>query len=161
MESTISNPYQTPAAEVMEANDSGLTGILPRFSAWGVFGLTVVTLGLYMYYWMYARSRAVNQHVANPINQPFMGITVALMVCSWASNFVAQVAPGPGAIMGLAGLAGTVMFVIWLYQLRSRLHQIQGLSKGHPLWIGPVLTFFATVIYLQYKINQSLDRQAK
>lgn len=160
MESTISNPYQTPTAEVMEAGKGGLDGILPRFSAWAVFGLTVITLGLYMYYWMYVRTRALNRHVSNPIGQPFMIITSALMLCSWASNFVSQVAPGVGAVMGLTGLVGTVMFVIWLYQLRGRLHQVQRLSQGQPLWIGPVLTFFLTVIYLQYKINQSLDHQA-
>ncbi|MBU2709416.1 DUF4234 domain-containing protein, partial [Zooshikella marina] len=34
---------------------------LPRFSAWGVFFLTLVTFGLYYYYWMYRRTLIINR----------------------------------------------------------------------------------------------------
>lgn len=157
MDTAATNPYQAPAAEVVESTKGGLEGIVPRFSAWGVFGLNLITLLLYGYYWLYSRTRRINEHVDNPIGQGFMVTTLALCSVGWLSNFVVRIDPEMGAMMSVAGFPGGIMALVWSFKLRNRLHQIQGLNKHDQFWAGSVLTFFFTMLYLQYKINQSID----
>lgn len=44
MDNTAENPYKAPEAEVVSDSGTGsLSDIFPRFSAWGVFGLSIIT----------------------------------------------------------------------------------------------------------------------
>jgi len=161
MNQETANPYQTPEASVETASGGKLSSVFDRFSAWGVFGLLLITLGIYGLYWLYNRTQRLNQHVENPISSTFITTTLVLYVIGILTNFapLLGIAPEISLALGLAGLVGTIMWFVWLYKLRNRIHDYLSASKEKGNWFGPILTFFFNVIYLQYKINQSIDSE--
>ncbi|WP_018014577.1 DUF4234 domain-containing protein [Teredinibacter turnerae] len=152
------NPYSAPQSEVNAPSAGKLSAIFPRFTAWAVFGLGVITLGIYSFYWLFSRTRQINPVIENPISPLFMGATLGLYFIGFASN-IPLGNPTVTMVLSLLSLAGSIMFVIWAFRLRSRIHQVANISVSDPSRIGPILTFFFSVIYLQYKINQYIDAE--
>ena len=61
MEKTVQhNPYSTPVSDIVSNADDSSINVFKRFSAWFVFLLNLVTLGIYSYVWFYLRSRTIN-----------------------------------------------------------------------------------------------------
>ena len=85
MDESASNPYKAPEAAVSEAAGEKLSDVYDRFTAWAVFGLGVITLGIYYIYWMYTRTRRLNPHIEEPISDAFIYTT---LVPGLAATFV-------------------------------------------------------------------------
>ena len=148
-----SNPYSAPTADLSVANDDLISGNFQRFSAWWVFLLTIVTLGIYPVYWVYTRAQTVNRLHENPIAPAWL----YLMAIFFALTFVAQFLFADGSAYLLANLAYLVTYVGSLFKVRNRLKDLMGNSTNSAYELGPVLTFFFNGIYLQYKINEFID----
>lgn len=151
MESSI---YQAPEADL--GNPSATDGFknFKRFSAWGVFGLTIITLGIYPIYWMYTRAQVINGFHDKKISLPLLQALVATVIGSIVLEVTAGVLSGNefiAVVSGLVSIAQLVLYLVVLFTIRNRLVEILGQD------IGPVLTFFAASIYLQYKINETID----
>jgi len=157
MESDMTNPYKAPESSVEKLSSGELAGVLPRFSAWGVFGLSIITLGIYGIYWLYTRTQKLNAVLDKPINSVFTTITLVLYSLSLITNFVPKDDPVVAGVLSLLGLAGGIMMIVWVFMIRRRIHEYVGIPSGHPQQLGPILTFFFSTIYLQYKINQIID----
>ncbi|WP_019605068.1 DUF4234 domain-containing protein [Teredinibacter turnerae] len=152
------NPYSAPQSEVNAPSAGKLSAIFPRFTAWAVFGLGLITLGIYSFYWLFSRTRQINPVIENPISPLFMGATLGLYIVGFASNIPLN-NPIVTMVLSFLSVAGSIMFVVWAFRLRSRIHQVANISASDPSRINPVLTFFFSVIYLQYKINQYIDME--
>ncbi|TVZ39551.1 uncharacterized protein DUF4234 [Alteromonadaceae bacterium 2753L.S.0a.02] len=159
MENDSANPYKAPESEVASSAGGRLSEVFERFSAWGVFGLSLITLGLYAVYWLYTRTQQLNQKVEKPINSVYVTITLILYVMSFASNFVAIADPAIGSVLTIAGLPSGIMMIVWVFMVRGRIHDYLNLEPGNPNRFGPLLTFFFSVLYLQYKINKTIDQE--
>ena len=154
-EITETNPYATPAASVEKPLQSGeeILGF-PRFSAWWVLLLSILTLNFYTVYWLYSRTKIINRVL--PKDPIYMGmcwtfiafymvnIGFAFLEVYYASN--------------LTNVVSTIMMLVWAFSLRNRLNLLAGVKSDSKLRTGPVLTFFLQSIYLAYKINQIHDR---
>jgi threonine/homoserine/homoserine lactone efflux protein len=140
---------------------------IERFSAWGVLGLSMITFGFYTFFWLFSRTKILNEklpeedRIASWI--PIVGVVAfllyfvlsigpALIISS--SPELAAVLMGIGAIIGLVYM---VVFLIWIFKFRSRLNLLSGSHSGEKLWLGGILTFLANVLYFQWKINQIHD----
>lgn len=82
-----------------------------------------------------------------------------LFILNLSSNVVVRIEPAIGAVFAFASLPYMVIYYICAYKLRSQIHERLGVRKGDRLWIGPILTFFFSNIYIQYKINQAIDQE--
>lgn len=150
------NPYAPPQAPVADGPIGEGVLAFRRFSAWSVFGLTLITLGIYGVYWLYSRTRSLNQMLpAAPIGEGFINATLVL----YAINFVVAVAAGFNAddaqinmFSNVVGVLSAILVIAWAFMFRDALSKITQRPKGNG-----VLTFFLSSIYLQYKINQSID----
>lgn len=165
MNQVADNPYAAPEADLEVQQAAGDISVFPRFSTWAVFGLSIITLGIYTIYWLYDRTRKLNSISENQISQGVVSASVGLFVASGISSIVVAVV-GPsssfGALVlvdGLLGLASGIMILVWAFKFRNRLNRVTN-SEGKPTWAGPILTFFFNVLYLSYKINQHLDIRA-
>lgn len=164
----MSDPYSAPVAQVERVNENAEAFLaFPRFSTWWVFLLAVVTMGIYIAFWMVKRTKIINTlPKVDPISDVFTNIMLVLF-------FVPYVFMALGILIELelmaippfdmvlyanmADLASGIGLVIWCFVLRNRLND---LIDGNTLFgntLGPILTFFLQWIYLSYKINQQID----
>lgn len=161
------NPYVAPDANLaVENSGSGVDAVkqFPRFTAWAVFGLSVITLGLYGYYWLYSRTNTLNDLSANEnkIASWLPITTIAVAVVYWIMSllpiFDPQMAGSLGIVSLVVSLTYIVLYLMWIFTFRSRLNLLSGANKGEAFWLGGIMTFFFNVIYFQYKINQMHDQ---
>lgn len=167
------NPYSAPDADLaVENSDSGVAAVkqFPRFTAWAVFGLSIITLGIYSYYWLYTRTTQLNNLSApeNKIASWLPTTTIIVVILYWIMNFAplmmggAMADPSMAMMIGIVSLvisiAYLVFYLMWIFGFRNRLNMLSGVNKGEAFWLGGVMTFFFNVIYFQYKINQMHDQ---
>ncbi len=151
------NPYKAPDAQLTKTgNDSSILKF-SRFSAWGVFGLTIITLGIYPIYWMYTRATIVNSLHEKKISSALLNSLVVVTILSFLSNFISE----SGMALLLAGAVVSIVYLVIylmvLFKIRNRLQDIINRSSKTEHVLGTGFTFFFFTIYLQYKINQCID----
>ena len=73
---TTQNLYATHLADLAVAPDASDIQVFERSSTWAVFGLVVVTVWFYGYYWLYTRAKTLNTVVENKISDSFIFITI-------------------------------------------------------------------------------------
>ncbi len=164
------NPYAAPEANVEPtAGTESSFAPFPRFSAWWVFLLTIVTYGIYPWYWMFSRTQVINKHypqhaISNGLVWSSLTVFISQFVVSMWMNFSAASASTDSLatlviINGVLSLAFFVFWLTWIFSIRNRINAISGTHSGEPHWAGGVLTFFFSTIYLSYKINQIKDTE--
>lgn len=154
MSDSESSIYKAPEASLETGTDSSGVHNFERFSAWGVFGLSLITLGIYPAYWLYTRSKRVNSFHHNKISMGLLNTFIAAVIVSFIIGFLIEAVDLGDAFLMLSGLLQILYFILYLvvlFTFRSRLKEITGAK------VNPVLTFFAAAIYLQYKINKCID----
>ncbi|WP_163832268.1 DUF4234 domain-containing protein [Spartinivicinus ruber] len=159
------SPYAVPNANLVadSSKDNGISQ-LPRFSAWGVFFLTLITLGIYYYIWMYKRTKVINTVCNKKIPTGLTNTAISLYIINFLMNiYIGAVGEGVDSsvimVENIISIVAVILSIIWLYTIRNRLHVIENVSKDSKFWIGGILTFFFSTIYLQYKINQMIDEK--
>ncbi len=169
------NPYAAPAASIepVQLNDYNFAAF-PRWSAWWVLLLTIVTLGIYSVYWLYSRSQVINRdYKAQSIDGAFITVAVALFAVNWALSIAEGVREGlmSGPIYtsplwavasSLLGLISWIVIIYWSMKLKTRLNAILDIEPGDPRYASSVITFVLAIfsaapIYLAYKINKVKD----
>ena len=154
MQSVSNEIYRAPEADLAVNLNARAVLNYQRFTAWGVVGLTMITFGIYPIYWLISRANVTNTFHPNKISivavNTFLASAIGVFMLAVFSGFFPD-----NQALGLANvLVSLINFICYfavLFLLRNRLQEITGLK------IGPFLTFFLNVIYLQYKINQSID----
>ena len=89
MSEESANIYEAPEAELTQQNTGGNKPILnfDRFSAWGVFFLSLITLGIYAIYWLVSRTNKANALAKHQVNQNLVYGYIALYVINIAVAF--------------------------------------------------------------------------
>lgn len=150
------SPYATPTADLDLKGSENLIAHFKRISAWAVFGLSIITLGIYPAYWLYDRSKVLNSIIENKISDILLNIFIGLVILSIAVGFWSGFSPEI-AILATANSIISVLYmiayIVVLFSFRNRLAE---LTNGN---INGIITFFASALYLQYKINQAIDNQ--
>jgi len=155
------NEYRPPDSNV--ENQVGPQGIetLPRFSAWGVLGLAIITLGIYPLYWLYKRTERINEICEKEIPQWLSGAALIFYTLGLVTNMIPeQYYEDPLVLFGAAAVSivNLVFYIWWIFAVRSRMQMMIDRDRFPDFNVGPVLTFFFQTIYLQYKINQYIDK---
>ena len=156
MNEPTDNPYKSPEARLDQSNSGKNVQILGRFTAWGVFGLTIITLGIYPIYWMYSRAKIINTLHEDKISSALLISFIVFAILTFFSGFFGG---SEAAILAreVIPLVNLVLYLIVLFTIRNRLQDIVNRSGNKQYKVGIVLTLFFFVIYLQYKINKCID----
>ena len=152
------NIYQSPASE-LETGTLSLKD-LPRFSAWWVFLLSIVTLYFYAYYWLYSRSTTLNGIIPERIIPPaFMVFTIVFSIGTWILD-LADLYFDFGLQSELwstpASLMSNILIIVWSFMIKSRLTQ-QFYIEDIDIKVGGLGTFILGPIYLANRINHARD----
>lgn len=156
MNEAVENPYRSPSADLDHTKYSGTILQFKRFTAWRVFGLYFITLGIYPIYWLYTRANVANSIHENKISSAWLMTFLSSSILSYAANFFGEsdIALFSGLIISLVNF---VSYLAVLFKLKNRLQDIMNYDASEMYKINPVLTFFFSAIYLQYKINKCID----
>ena len=154
------NPYMTPKAELVERPEHGIQ-CFERFSTWYVLGLTIITLSIYYIVWLYRRTQILNQLTPNKIGDRFIQVTLLLFSISLlvsVGEVVLEPSPTYVLVSDSLGYLSGIFELVWVFKFRNRL--VDDVLEGEDTRseVGPILTFFFQIFYLQYKINQQLDK---
>ena len=156
----IDNPYKTPSADLIGQPYQAINRF-ERFSTWYVVGLTLITFTIYYIFWLYRRTKILNQISPHKISDWFMLITMLLFFFSLLVS-VGELLHEQSQTYILAsdalGLVSGIFEMIWVFKIRNRLVDDVIKTENPRAQIGPALTFFLQIFYLQYKINQQIDK---
>lgn len=146
--------------------------LFPRLSPLLVVIIALVTLGFYVPYWLYTRTRIIDKiHKGSPIPSLFialcMGGYIALLVLAYqlptANMTVEQIAESAGfsQLMDVAVILNVIQ-LCWACVFLQRINACTGAQPGEPIHGSYFLLVLAHLIivnvyYLQYKINQIVD----
>jgi len=121
--------------------------------------LCMLSIGSYFIYMLYRFSSQINQHTEFKISKVFILITILLFTLSFGSLIYAFAHfHEPDILTRSMGihLISSVFDVSWIIMVCNRINLIVGARRGDKLWLNPYITSILHVIYMQYKINQSL-----
>ena len=99
---------------------------------WAVFGLSIITLGIYFLYWTYQVFREMKDHTGEGVGGPIglvigivVGIVNVFLIPSEAGNMYAK-AGQPKPVRGVTGFwtfIPLVGFLIWLLKVQGALNK--------------------------------------
>ena len=160
------NPFTPPESDLRPPR-KGYQFIqeFPRLPTLLFMGLGLLTLGLYVYAWIYTRNAMINRCVPDDKRIPdwLSNSAVALGVISFSMSGLGMLFPGTsiGIAMinaqGIFALVSFAMTMVWLFTFRALLNQLTGTYPGKRLWTNGILLVLFSVYYLQYKLNQIHD----
>ena len=84
------NPYKTPDSDVSDIKNGEITidNCFPKISAWMVFGLSLISIGIYPVYWLYTRSKKMNLVVERKISETLLYVFVGLCAVTTIYSFL-------------------------------------------------------------------------
>lgn len=117
-----------------------------------VIFLMIITAGIYIPIWFLTRRKVIN-NLQSSQKLGFDGIVLALVLIS--ISLLVDVIGGIENISGLLSMVALIIIIFQSFKVRSILedHFVGSQFSG-------VLTFLATICYLQYKINGILGEKA-
>jgi hypothetical protein len=160
------NPFTPPESDLRPPSKGHqFIQEFPRLPTPLFIGLGLMTLGLYVYAWIYTRNAMINRCVPDDKKIPewLSNSAVALGVISFSMSAIGMMFPGTeiGIAMidaqGIFALVSFAMTMVWLFTFRALLNQLTGAYPGKRLWTNGVLLVLFSVYYLQFKINQIHD----
>jgi hypothetical protein len=157
------NAFEAPKADLSTPATENPILEMKRFTAWGVFGLSIITLGLYFIYWMFTRVKQIN--TLSKIAKANI-TALYVYVASSVINNICQYALDPtnlvvSIVILVAGIAGLVAYIMTVFSARKALQEVINEGSQEEVKLGGILTFFFSAIYFQYKINEAIDNQSE
>lgn len=155
----IENAFSAPEAELVDSSLNKPILEMKRFTAWGVFGLSVITLGFYGIYWLYSRASRLNSLASNKFNINLLHAYIVVYILSTALSFSSS--ESLTLISSILSVASFVFYIISVYGIRAVLSEVINTGSQEQVTIGGIKTFFFSTIYFQYKINEAIDAQGE
>lgn len=134
-----------------------------RMSTPLVIILCFVTLGIYVPIWYLIQRRALNELAS--VRKIGVGMPIAALVLFCISTMLIPLqmlevlaeddagAKGIEAMENLINMGGSLLVLITAFHVRRILDDHFHLHLGLPVQLSGIATFFFTIFYLQYKIN--------
>ncbi len=155
--------YKPPTSDVTSQRSEifGDIFVFDRFSTWYVLGLSIVTFNLYAPYWLYTRTKKLNAIVRFKISMLYCQITVTMVCLLYAVGVFREIEDLAAPYLALAHtiliLIVNTLNVVWVYKFRNRLNDTFVNENIH---MGIVAPFFFLHLFLQYKINELIEKSA-
>lgn len=158
----MDSPYQAPTADLTndDNNNISLTGF-KKLSTWYVLLYTILSLGLYIIYWLFSRTKILNEkHYSNPVSDALMYSAIVIYLISYPLMLVEVFVPEEAAYVltsQLISFVGNILLIVWTFKFRNRLNTYLNLEKSNTKYLGPVMTFFFQTLYLSFKLNENIE----
>lgn len=119
--------------------------------------LSIATLGIYTWWWMYSRSVILNEVL--PVEQRIATNLMHLCLGGFVVTLVLAIAAGfqPGNVslentLNILSMVLNIMVIVWILYFRRGMNYLLGQIKTQ-YHLNIVWTLLFQVFYMQYKIN--------
>lgn len=135
-----------------------------RKSVWMVILLSVVTLGIYIPYWLYQRLDAFNQMKSTEKLDKNIVMAVLVMyslttVMYIVSTISEMMYPeNISFVTNIDNVGSVIDFVSTIMMLYLAFRTRKVIEDHFKITLSGVATFFFSIYYLQYKINKQLSK---
>lgn len=158
----MNNPYETPSTELIDNEvTSNSLADFDNFSTWYVIGLTLITLGFYLVYWLYSRTKILNTlKSVEPIGEAFIMTTIVLYFGSFFSGFGELYftdEPVYLVFSQIISIASNILFLVWVFKFKNRLNSYFSNNVADWSFLNSVFTFFFQTFYLSFKLNENIE----
>jgi fumarate reductase subunit D len=158
----MQNPYESPQADLsIPEEQSDRLDIFERFSTWYVFGLALVTMNLYIFYWLYSRTRTLNRLKGiSPIGDTFILSTIIINIVSLLLSLGGVIIKNSSEYVlmsNITSIIAGILVLVWVFKFRHRLNDFLEQHQLPHRKAGPVFTFLFQTLHLSYKINENLE----
>ena len=137
-------------------------------SVLGLFGLSIITLGIYVPVWLDRQAKIIARILPrDPVSRELVVAVYVLYIASVAwivpliwIEFTPPTAGDHSALLlielvdSLLDWTGMICMLVLTFKVRNRIHAVIGARPQSERWFSGLLTFFFSVLYLQYKINR-------
>jgi len=149
------NAFAAPQAELIDTADDRPVLQLEQISAWFVFFVGALTLGIYNVYWLYTRTQDANELAKEHKVKTFiLHSYVSLFIINFVVTFLSM--PKLAAAIQITSF---VVYLFLVFSLRDALKEIINTGNKQSVHLNGGLTFFFSSIYFQYKINEAIENQ--
>ena len=152
----MSNPYAVSEADPSIENENRAVSSFKRKSVLLVILLSIVTFGVYPFYWVVTRTKILNQLIPEKAIPSGFTLTVTIAyIVLFAGGFIAGFTGNEGLVqtLNLLNLPIYILLVVWFFKFANRLESV---SKSPYSGVG---VFFLSAFYLQHKINKLIDAE--
>lgn len=157
----VENAFEAPKADLTNTSTEKPILEMERFSAWGVFGLSIITFGIYWVYWMYTRITQLNGlSEEKKVNVNYLNAYIGLYIVNLVFSIVNSQDTAIVIASGVISLVSFIVLMIVIFSARRVIEEVINKGSAEPVALGGVMTFFFQVIYFQYKINEAIDNQS-
>jgi hypothetical protein len=153
----IDNPYAPPSTDFVTPPQPDMFRELKSQSTWRLFGLGVITYGVYYAHYCATQSKVINRHSGT--DSIPLGLVLALFALSYASLalFFGYMLVDEGHPIAIASNVADklwlLLVLVWGFYARNSVNAIAGFTVGDPRWIHGLWTFLFSPLHFNYKIN--------
>lgn len=168
----MTNPYATPKADlIIKSSSSGDINSLPSVPTFTTIILSLATLGMYDLYWMYTRSKLLNEiSDSKKISRRFVAVILTLEIITYPFTvyywvtFLSKMEVSKAiqvpideldSIVTILTYSCLILTLFWAFIFRRVFHEVLKIEYGNPLWGNAGLVILFEMYYLNFKINQA------
>lgn len=141
--------------------NKGLSETFEADSVFKILVLCVLTIGSYLIYKLYRYTEKINLHTNYKISSRFINTAIVFFTISLASLLYSLANLNDATMLRNSigiHIVSSIFDITWILMVRKRINIISKCRKGNRLWLDPLATSIFHVVYMQYKINQGLQK---
>lgn len=151
-------------------------------STWKLFGLSVITLGIYLAYYIKKKSQKINNFLESDqrisdnfasgmvyisyisvMTLIFYFVAAYLMIFSLDGETYYSETNSIGATITLAfirlisdliGMIFNILVIVWAFKMRNRINSLNQYNPSDKKWFHGFWTFLFSTLYINFKINK-------
>ena len=120
---------------------------------------SVITLTIYLWFWVFSRKKIINQLTESKINEFLPVLFVITAILSSVLEVYGGTQLNGGSAIGLSillQLISTVLMIVIAFQMKKVLKEFSDNNEMKISYNG-FLTFLLTFMYINYKLNENID----
>jgi len=144
--------------ETLPVRDDDLIRDLRSQSTWRLFGLAVVTYGVYYAHYIVRQTRVLNERLPDDgkISPAFASsiLTLAYLTLGLFIGYLFVEEDHPIAVAGnVLDRVWMLLILVWGFYARNRMNTLTSSQRGELTWFSGLWTLLFTPLYFNYKIN--------
>ena len=157
---TINDQYSSSSARNQQSVEYPEVDIFPRKHLGWMIALSLLTLGLYVIFWMVSRASIMNARSEYPISSGLITMTVIFTLISVAAlvgSFVFYDEYSLKLLYIVTLLVTMICMVVLIFKIRDRLNVMTESHSDDRVYLNGLQTFLFSSFYVQYKINEIIS----
>jgi hypothetical protein len=147
-------------------NRGEIVGRLKSQGTWRLFLLGLITLGIYLAYYIKRQTTIINQNLEGE-RQISEGLVNLIMILAFVTAILivpyilVEEGHPVAVISNFLDRVWIILVMIWAFKARKRMNLLLAATKDQPFWFHGFWTFLFSAMYFNFKINKLNEKFAE